>query len=106
MSRTPLLTATYAGTAALLLVVLTACGGGGPTSTAVPSANAPQQNPPAQPGGQARFPGASGKVAAISGSTLQVQSAQTGQVAVTYTTKTTFTKAVKATSTAVKVGNR
>ena len=40
-------------------------------------------------------PGGSGKVAAVSGSTAQVQG-QGGQVAVTWTAKTTFTQQVSA----------
>ena len=45
------------------------------------------------PGG----PGGSGKVAAVAGSTAQVQG-QGGQVAVTWTSKTTFTQQVSATA--------
>jgi Domain of unknown function (DUF5666) len=108
MSRTLLTAASSAGTAALLVFAVSACGGSSTPSATTPTAAAQQQSQSAGPGfgagGGQGFPGASGKVAAISGTTLQVQSAQTGQVAVTYTAKTTFTEAVKASGTAVKVG--
>lgn len=109
MPRTLLTAASSAGAAALLLFAVSACGGSGTSSSTTPTSGAQQQNQSARPGlgsasGQG-FPGASGKVAAISGKTLQVQSEQTGQVAVTYTATTTFTEAVKASATAVKVGS-
>jgi len=50
-------------------------------------------------------PGASGEVAEVSGRTLQVQNAMTGQVAVTWTGKTTFTQEVSATLADVSVGD-
>jgi hypothetical protein len=105
MPRTLLTTASSVGTAALLLFAVSACGGAGSTSAAVPSANGTPQSQPAQPGGPASFPGASGKVAAISGATLQVQSAQSGQVAVSYTDQTAFTRTVSATASAITVGS-
>ncbi len=52
-----------------------------------------------------QFPGADGKVAAVTGSTAQVQSQQNGQVAVTWTSSTRFTKQVTVTLAAVKVGD-
>ncbi len=113
MPRTLLTTASSAGTAALLLFAVSACGGGGtsagttPTTGAQPSQSAVAGGSGGSGGSGAGqgFPGASGKVAAISGKTLQVQSAVSGQVAVTYTATTAFTEAVKTTSTAVKVGS-
>jgi hypothetical protein len=108
MPRTLLTAGSTAGTAALLIFAVSACGGSSTPSTATPTASAQQQTQSARPGfgagGGQGFPGASGKVAAITGKTLQVQSAQSGQVAVTYTAKTTFTEAVKANAAAVKVG--
>lgn len=105
MPRTLLTAASSAGMAALLLLAVSACGGSaGASGTTTPTTGA-QQNQSAQPGTGQGPPGASGKVAAISGKTLQVQSAQSGQVAVTYTAKTTFTDQVKASATAVKVGS-
>jgi hypothetical protein len=104
MPRTFLTTAPSIGAAAFLLLAVSACGGSTPGS-ATPTSGTQLQNQSAQPGAGQGLPGASGKVAAITGKTLQVQSAQSGQVAVTYTSKTTFTKAVKATSSAIKVGS-
>src|ERR1700733_2884202 len=42
--------------------------------------------------GGGRFPGASGSVAAITGSSMEVQNPQTGQVTVNWTTSTAFTQ--------------
>jgi hypothetical protein len=106
MPRNFLTAASSAGTAALLLLAVSACGGGSNATGTTPATDT-QQNQSAQPGagsGQG-FPGASGKVAAISGKTLQVQSQQTGQVAVTYTAKTKFTESVKTTAATVRVGS-
>jgi Domain of unknown function (DUF5666) len=107
MPRTLLTAASSAGTAALLLFAVSACGGGSTPSSTTPTSGA-QPTQSAAAGGSAPgqgFPGASGKVAAISGKTLQVQSVLSGQVAVTYTTKTKFTEAVKTTASALKVGS-
>lgn len=104
MPRTLLAAASSAGTAALLLLAMSACGSGEPSATTPTSGTQPQNQSDAPADGQPP-PGASGKVAAISGRTMQVQNAQSGQVAVTYTAKTTFTKTVSAAETAVKVGS-
>jgi hypothetical protein len=60
-----------------------------------------------QNGGQNGFqrPGADGLVAAVTGSTAQVQSQQAGQVAVTWSASTAFTKQVSAKLSDVKVGD-
>jgi hypothetical protein len=50
------------------------------------------------------MPGANGKVAAVTDSTAQVQGMD-GQVAVTWTGSTTFTKDVSATLADVEVGD-
>jgi hypothetical protein len=107
MPRTLLTAASSAGTAALLLLAVSACGGGSTSAGATPTSSAqPSQSAAAGGSGAGRgFPGASGKVAAISGKTLQVQSVLSGQVAVTYTATTTFSAAVKTTAGAVKVGS-
>jgi hypothetical protein len=104
MPRTVLTATSAAGAAALLILAVSACGGSTPGS-ATPTSGTQLSTQSAQPGAGQGPPGASGKVAAISGRTLQVQNAQSGQVAVTYTAKTTFTKAVRATSAAVTVGS-
>jgi hypothetical protein len=56
-------------------------------------------------GGGGRFPGASGTIAAITGTSLEVQNAQTGQTTVTFTPTTTFQQTVKANASAVTVGS-
>jgi Domain of unknown function (DUF5666) len=78
------------------LATLAACGGTTPAAgTTGGGATTPTQQPPS---------GASGLVAAISGSTVQVQNETDGQIAVTYTASTTFTATVAATTSDLKVG--
>ena len=94
-------------TAVVLLAAafaLTACGGSG-----AGAASTPTTTPAAQQGRggafRAAFPGANGQIAALSGRTLQVQSPQSGQVAVTWTATTRFSRTVRATGSAVTVGS-
>lgn len=87
-----------AGSAALLLA-LSACGSSDDT------AETDAQVPATAAGQGAGFPGASGTIAAVSGSTMQVQSQRNGQVAVTWNAKTTFTKQVTAALSDVQVGS-
>src|SRR5690242_17401214 len=54
-------------------------------------------------GGRARFPGVAGLVAAVSGTTAQVQGAGQ-QTAVSWTSTTRFTRQVPASASAVTVG--
>lgn len=79
-------------------VFATACGSGG-------SSTAPAAAPGASSGaGTGRsMPGTSGEIADISGSTLQVQNTS-GQVAVTYSSTTSFRQEVTASAADVKVG--
>jgi Domain of unknown function (DUF5666) len=95
-----------AGAAALLLA-LTACGGSssGATGASGQASGQASAQPSIGAGQQGVRPGASGKIAAVSGKTLQVQSQQDGQVAVTYTGSTTFTRQVSAALSDVKVGD-
>jgi hypothetical protein len=99
--RTPLSIA-IVGAAAL---VLTACGGGSAgASSSTTSASSATTG--AQGGGRfggGAFPGASGLVAAVDGSTLQVQGSGT-QTAVTWTASTRFTSQTAAKLSDVKVG--
>jgi hypothetical protein len=90
-----------AGATALLLA-LSACGGSssGSTSTSAESSSSPSGRPDA-----GVLPGASGTIAAVSGKTLQVQSPQNGQVAVSYTGKTAFSQQVSASLSDLKVGD-
>ena len=66
--------------------------------------------PPRQRGRDRRrggrtFPGASGSVAAITGSSMEVQNPQSGQVTVSWTTKTAFTKTATVTAASVAAGD-
>jgi hypothetical protein len=86
---------------AVLFLCLTACGGSNSPTSDQPSAADSQG---ARAGGpRTRQPGVSGKIAAIDGKTLQVQSSQE-QTAVTYTGRTTFTEVQTVTSAALKTG--
>lgn len=81
-------------------IAAAACGGSSVASTTQPST---------APSGGARtpgsVPGASGTIAAVNGATLQVQNAQTGQVAVTYSPTTVIRQTTTATVAAVTVGS-
>jgi Domain of unknown function (DUF5666) len=86
------------------IFVLAACSNSSPTShdpstTAAASPAAGQDNP------RQRGPAASGTVAAISDTTMQVQNPQVGQVAVTWTSSTKFTHQIATTLAAVKTGD-
>ena len=104
--RRPIRVPRRAAGAAVLLVALAGCSS---PSGAATSADAPTPTATAgaqgRPGAGAVLPGARGLVAAISGRTMQVQSQQSGQVAVTWTTSTRFTRTVAAAPTVAKVGS-
>jgi Domain of unknown function (DUF5666) len=95
--------------AALLLLTLSACGGSSTATTSSPEGQGQGQGQGQSPGrGDGSFggvPGASGKIAAITGHTLQVQNDQSGQVAVTYTGKTAVTEQVSTSASALSVGD-
>ncbi len=55
--------------------------------------------------GGGTFPGASGSVAAITGSSMEVQNQQTGQVTVSWTSSTTFSKTVTLSAANVAAGD-
>jgi hypothetical protein len=90
--------------AGAVAVGLAACGGG---ASATPSASASSSGKSTTPttgaAPQAR-PGASGQVASVSGSTLEVQNPQVGQTTVTLTSSTTITQLVMASASALSVG--
>jgi len=88
----------------VLLVGATACGSTG-HDTSNASTNTSSSGAQSTQRGTGQFPGASGKVAEVDGSTAQVQSQQSGQVAVTWNDSTTFTQEVDASLSAVKVGD-
>jgi hypothetical protein len=81
-----------------------ACGSNA-DNTGAPSGGSTGNGPQtSQDGPAGQFPGAIGKVAAVADDTAQVQGMQ-GQVAVTWTGSTTFTKEVSARLADVKVGS-
>jgi hypothetical protein len=85
------------------VLALAGCGSSGDSSaTPTPTTSAPAGGGIGQGGGRA--PGVSGTVAAIDGSTLQVQGSSE-QTAVVYTKKTTVTARVATTSSALVVGD-
>src|SRR5579875_252804 len=73
-----------------------------PSPSATPSA-ASSSNGSARP--RQFGPAASGEIAAVSGTTMQVQSQQNGQVAVTWTATTKFSHTVTTTLAAIKAGD-
>src|ERR1035437_8084262 len=84
------------------VMFVAACGGG--TSATTNAAAAPTTAASANSAGGGRaFPGATGLLAQISGTTLQVQSTS-AQTAVTYSASTTFTNTVAAKLSDVVVG--
>ncbi len=86
----------------LVLATLAACGSD-PADQSTAQGTGPVATQDGPGGGQ--LPGASGKVAAISGRTAQVQNDMTGQVAVSWDGDTTFTREVDATLADVEVGS-
>lgn len=56
-------------------------------------------------GAHRQFPGASGSVAAVTGSSIEVQNPETGQTTVSWTTSTAFTQTVTVPSSSVAVGD-
>jgi len=91
------LTAVVLGATALALA---ACGGSSSASSA-PATTAPVSHASSTP---TTIPGASGSIAAITGTSLEVQNASTGQTTVTYTPTTTFTQTVPGSLSDVVVG--
>jgi len=87
--------------ASALLLILAGCGGGG-GGQAAPASNGGAQSVQNGPG--AGFPGGSGEVVEVDGATAQVQS-RSGQVAVSWTKDTTFTREVAGSAADVKVGS-
>jgi hypothetical protein len=91
--------------AAVLLLGASACGSNGKNATGQTGEGGPQTQQNGQQGGPGgQLPGANGKVAAVDGRTAQVQGMD-GQVAVSWTDTTTFTKEVGAKLSDIKVGD-
>ncbi|RNL63084.1 hypothetical protein EFK50_15335 [Nocardioides marmoriginsengisoli] len=96
--------------AGVLLLGAAACGSDDPANAGADSGTNAGPGTTQQDGAQDRTqggqrPGANGKVAAVSGSTAQVQSMGSGQVAVTWTASTAFTKQVSAKLADLSVGD-
>jgi len=113
MFRRPLIILGSVAAATAGAVTLAACGGGAPGATAgtsAPASAAPTaaaQSGATQGNGQAaggRRPAASGTIAEVDATTMQVQNQQDGQVAVSWTSKTTFTQQVKVAASSIKAG--
>ena len=90
--------------AVVLLLGAAACGNSGDNDANGPTGEQGGPQTQQQGGPNGTFPGANGKVAAVADSTAQVQG-MNGQVAVTWTGSTTFTKEVVAALSDVKVGD-
>lgn len=87
------------------VLALAGCSGSASGSGASPSSSPSSDAPSSARGGGPAAPAASGLVAAISGSTMQVQNQQTGQVAVSWSGSTKFSHTVATTLAAVRAGD-
>jgi hypothetical protein len=93
-------------------ITLTACSsssgnasGGDPGSTSPAAASPSASGGAGGPGGAGqRGPAASGTVAAVDGTTMQVQNPQSGQIAVAWSSSTKFSHQVSTTLAAIKAG--
>jgi hypothetical protein len=86
-------------------LVLSACGGSSGANPPPSSAASPSSSAGAGQRAPSGGPAASGKVAAISGTTMQVQNQETGQVAVSWSASTKFRHQVAVTVADVKAGD-
>lgn len=101
-----LLLGAAAGIAAVAAVA--ACGSGSPPEPSVPAGTSGATSSPAAAGrgaGRGAAPAASGTIAAVAGTTMQVQSQANGQVAVHWTASTTFTQQVSVPAGSLKAGD-
>lgn len=88
----------------LAVLALAACGSNSNGATAASGGTAPQAGAPSAGSGGGQRPAASGLVAAVDGTTMQVQSQQDGQVAVSWGDSTKFSHTVIAKLTSIKAG--
>lgn len=95
--RTTATAATAGALALTLALLLTACGSGASTAPSTGGSDSSTSQGPRTP------PGVNGRIAAVTGTTLQVQSA-TAQTAVSYTATTPITKDAAATITDITTG--
>jgi hypothetical protein len=106
-SRAALGTLPFAGVAAMTVLALAACGpSSGAESSGAPAGGSTPAPTGTTGGGAAglRQPGVNGLIAAVNGSTMQVQT-RTDQTAVTWNDSTTFTTTASATFADVRVGS-
>jgi hypothetical protein len=82
-----------------LALTVAACGGG-----TTPASSAPTSTHQARPSGANTPPGTFGTAAAVTGSSIEVQNPQSGQVTVNFNSATKWTDSVPATLADVKVG--
>ncbi len=103
--------ATTAATMAMALAaVLAACGGGSSGSSAVKASNSSPTTAAGTAGGGAAgarrgLPGVVGSVAAVTGSSMEVQNPSAGQTTVSWTGSTTFEQAVELKASSVAAGD-
>jgi hypothetical protein len=92
---------------AALTAALAGCGGSSSSTAgaATTTTSPPTSSAPAAGAGTRTFPGASGSVAAITGSSMEVQNPQSGQVTVSWTKSTAFSETVKLPATSVAAGD-
>ncbi|GAB2999601.1 DUF5666 domain-containing protein [Amycolatopsis acidiphila] len=84
-----------------LALTLAACGSSGGGTAATPAAQAPASGA----NNAARGPAASGTIAAVAASSIEVQNPSSGQVTVNFSSSTTFTNRVSAALSDVTVGS-
>ncbi len=88
-----------------LATVLAACGGGSSTASSSPTTAAPAASGSGAPPSGGSFPGTVGSVASLSGSSMEVQNQQSGQVTVSWTPSTAFSQSASASAASVAVGD-
>ena len=103
-------TVVSAAAAVTLAAVLAACGGGSSTSAAAKTSSSTAAPTTGRTGGSAPgtrrgFPGVVGSVAAINGSSMEVQNPSSGQTTVNWTASTTFAQTVTLTASSVTAGD-
>ncbi len=82
-----------------------ACGGSSGASTTPTTAAPSPGSPSGSSAPRTTLPGASGTIAAVDGTTLEVQNSESGQTAVTYTPTTTIRQISTTTAASVVVGS-
>jgi hypothetical protein len=96
----PILAAASLGALAALLAACGSSSSASPTSSSSGAATSGSGN-----GAPRQFPGASGTIAAVNGTSMEVQNPSTGQTTVSYTSGTTFRQIVSSDASSVTVGS-